>query len=84
MYFNDEFFNKNINIKYKNNKYYLKDYIKDKNLISTKIIQDLIDKISLVGGTLVVDDNYITGALYLKNNVDLEILNNFIYSDLYK
>ncbi len=76
MYFNDEFFNKNINIKYKNNKYYLKDYIKDKNLVSTKIIQDLIDNISLVGGTLVVDDNYITGALYLKNNVDLEILNN--------
>ena len=54
------------------NKFYLSDYI-DSDGIKTSEIQKIIDDISLVGGWLVVDGIYKTGALFFKNGVNLYI-----------
>ena len=74
----DDFFNivKDININDFKNKYYLRDYCKP-NVLETKNIQKLIDDISdNGGGLLIVDDIYISGALYFKDNVSLYIKKN--------
>ena len=56
------------------NKYYLKDYNINKNIVETIKIQKLIDYISdNGGGVLIVDDNYLTGALTVAG---------FLYTDI--
>ena len=64
---------KTISINDFKNKYYLKDYCKP-NVLETNNIQALIDNISdNGGGLLIVDDIYISGALYFKDNISLYI-----------
>lgn len=65
--------NNKTNIDNLGKKYYLKDYIKPDNNVNTKQIQELIDKIhNENGGVLIVSDGvYKTGALFLKQGVNL-------------
>ena len=67
--------NNKTNIDNLGKKYYLKDYIKPDNNVNTKQIQELIDKIhNENGGVLIVSDGvYKTGALFLKQGVNLFI-----------
>lgn len=56
-------------------KYYLYDYVKPNSNVNTLEIQNLIDKISLNGGGVLIVSNgsYKTGALFLKQGVNLYI-----------
>ena len=57
------------------NKYYLENYINMENEIHTLEFQMLIDEIHQNGGGTIVVGNgtYKTGAIFLKNNVNLYI-----------
>ncbi len=62
------------------NKYYLKDYVLDKNKIITLEFQSLIDLVhDSNGGLIIISDGiYKTGAIFLKSGVSLYIEKNAI------